>query len=224
AKQALSDLSLIFRTAVVGSTSDVVSMFADTLRDRNADRGMIAVAAEAVSRLLFFELSHDPELLARLVVLYFEKGSAADPAAQAPPPSADEHEGDEDEEEMIHADAKAVGSSVRLSQILGVYFRSLPSASPRVRDMLFESVRHVMQLLRDIAELNAAREEIDQEEGEERPPLIQVSAKDAVKFVLELLMMRQEESGLRPASTAEKSSPAGEGEEEAEETVEKVWQ
>lgn len=45
-------------------------------------------------------------------------------------------------------------------KILGVYFRSLPSASPRVRDMLSESVRHVMQFLRDIAELNAAPEVI----------------------------------------------------------------
>lgn len=71
---------------------------------------MTAVAAEAISRLLFFELSHDPELLARLVVLYFEKGSAADPSGGP--------RGDEDgEEEDLEEDAKAVGSSVRLSQV-----------------------------------------------------------------------------------------------------------
>ncbi|CAN0130031.1 unnamed protein product, partial [Ectocarpus fasciculatus] len=151
AMQALSDLSLIFRSAVLGSTGDVLSMFADILKDRSANRGMTAVAAEAISRLLFFELSHDPELLARLVVLYFEKGSAADPSGGG--------RGDEDgEEEDLEEDAKAVGSSVRLSQILGVYFRSLPSAGPRVRDMLSESVRHVMGVLRGIAELNVAAE------------------------------------------------------------------
>ena len=86
---------------------------------------MIAVAAEAVSRLLFFELAHDPELLARLVVLYFEKGSAADPTANA---NAGREEGgsteedQEQEDEEMHKDAKAIGSSVRLSQVcmLGV--------------------------------------------------------------------------------------------------------
>ena len=36
--QALSDLSLIFRGAVFGSTGDLLSMFADTLKDRTADR------------------------------------------------------------------------------------------------------------------------------------------------------------------------------------------
>lgn len=83
---------------------------------------MIAVAAEAVSRLLFFELAHDPELLARLVVLYFEKGSAADPKANANGGRGDEGSaegGQEDEadEEIVQKDAKAIGSSVRLSQV-----------------------------------------------------------------------------------------------------------
>ena len=41
-------------------------------------------------------------------------------------------------------------------QILGVYFRSLPSAPTRVRDMLFESMRHALHVLREIAELNMA--------------------------------------------------------------------
>ncbi|CAM9273270.1 unnamed protein product, partial [Scytosiphon promiscuus] len=208
-QQALSDLSLIFRTAVLGSAGDVVGMFADTLKDRNA--------ARAVSRLLFFELAHDPELLARLVVLYFEKGSAADPSTSASSASADDREGKEQEEEdTIREDAKAIGSSVRLSQILGVYFRSLPSASPRVRDMLFESVPHVMQVLRDIAELNAAPEvNNDKKRCRERPPPIQVSAKDVVKFVLELLMMHQEESASRVTPVPEKLPLEGEGEEKA---------
>lgn len=42
--------------------------------------------------------------------------------------------------------------------MLWVYFQSLPSAGPRVRDMLSDSVRHVLRLLRSIAELNAAAE------------------------------------------------------------------
>lgn len=86
---------------------------------------MIAVAAEAVSRLLFFELAHDPELLARLVVLYFERGSAADPAVNAlggggggEAGEGFKEEGQEDDVgEQMQADAKAVGSSVRLSQV-----------------------------------------------------------------------------------------------------------
>ena len=41
-------------------------------------------------------------------------------------------------------------------QILGVYFRSLPVAPTRVRDMLFESMRHALHVLREIAELNVA--------------------------------------------------------------------
>ena len=36
--QALSDLSLIFRGAVFGATGDLLSMFADTLKDRTANR------------------------------------------------------------------------------------------------------------------------------------------------------------------------------------------
>lgn len=82
---------------------------------------MIAVAAEAVSRLLFFELAHDPELLARLVVLYFEKGSAADPAASASALAGgqkdDSTEEEQEEDEEMQKDAKAIGSSVRLSQV-----------------------------------------------------------------------------------------------------------
>lgn len=75
---------------------------------------MVAVAAEAVSRLLFFGLAREPELLARLFVLYFEKGSAADPTFDR-----SGEEGGEEEEEVagIDRDAKAIGSSVRLSQV-----------------------------------------------------------------------------------------------------------
>lgn len=93
----------------------------------NVAQGMIAVAAEAVSRLLFFELAHDPELLARLVVLYFEKGSAADPAANANAlgggggggreGSVEEEDQEGEADEEMHKDAKAIGSSVRLSQV-----------------------------------------------------------------------------------------------------------
>ncbi|CAM9831003.1 unnamed protein product [Ectocarpus sp. 12 AP-2014] len=214
AMQALSDLSLIFRSAVLGSTGDVLNMFADILKDRCANRGMTAVAAEAISRLLFFELSHDPELLARLVVLYFEKGSAADPSAGP--------RGDEDgEEEGLEEDAKAVGSSVRLSQILGVYFRSLPSAGPRVRDMLSESVRHVMGVLRGIAELNVAAEINNENDANKTVAMIEVPSQDVVKFVRELLMVQQEESALREAEAAEaaeessltKKDVEGEGQE-----------
>lgn len=75
------------------------------------NKRLVAVAAEAVARLLFFELAHDPELLARLFVLYFEKGSAADPTEDQ------EEEEDEAEEEEMYKDAKAVGGSVRLSQV-----------------------------------------------------------------------------------------------------------
>eukprot|EP00903_Cladosiphon_okamuranus_P019411 g17847.t1 len=233
AMQALSDLSLIFRSAVLGTTGDALIMFADVLKDRSANRGMIAVAAEAVSRLLFFELSHDPELLARLVVLYFEKGSAADPAASAiaggqKEGSTEEEGGDEDEE--LQKDAKAIGSSVRLSQILGVYFRSLPSAGPRVRDMLSDSVRHVLRLLRSIAELNAAAEKNNQDAENEPVAMIDVPAHDVVRFVLELLMTQQQESGARAAGVAsasatadgESSSPAKEeGGEDEEADAEK---
>ncbi|CAN0254018.1 unnamed protein product, partial [Ectocarpus sp. 4 AP-2014] len=207
AMQALSDLSLIFRSAVLGSTGDVLDMFADILKDRSANRGMTAVAAEAISRLLFFELSHDPELLARLVVLYFEKGSAADPSVGP--------RGDEDgEEEDLEEDAKAVGSSVRLSQILGVYFRSLPSAGPRVRDMLSESVRHVMGVLRGIAELNVAAEKNNENDADKTVAMIEVPSQDVVKFVRELLMVQQEESALREAEAAEESSLTKKGVEE----------
>ncbi|CAN0128576.1 unnamed protein product, partial [Ectocarpus sp. 8 AP-2014] len=203
AMQALSDLSLIFRSAVFGSTGDVLNMFADILKDRSANRGMTAVAAEAISRLLFFELSHDPELLARLVVLYFEKGSAADPSAGP--------RGDEDgEEEDLEEDAKAVGSRVRLSQILGVYFRSLPSAGPRVRDMLSESVRHVMGVLRGIAELNVAAEKNNENDANKTVAMIEVPSQDVVKFVRELLMVQQEESALREAEAAEAAGAAEE--------------
>lgn len=78
---------------------------------------MVAVAAEAVSRLLFFELAHEPKLLARLFVLFFEKGSAADTTAatrrDGVKGGADEAEGEEEAE----AGAKTVGGSVRLSQV-----------------------------------------------------------------------------------------------------------
>lgn len=85
-------------------------------------QGMVAVAAEAVSRLLFFELAHDPELLARLVVLYFEEGSAADPKADAlgggrEEGSTEDGQDQDPEDEEMNKDAKAVGSSVRLSQV-----------------------------------------------------------------------------------------------------------
>lgn len=40
--QALSDLSLIFRSAVLGSTGDVLNMFADILKDRSANRVSVA--------------------------------------------------------------------------------------------------------------------------------------------------------------------------------------
>lgn len=79
---------------------------------------MVAVAAEAVSRLLFFELTHEPKLLARLFVLFFEKGSAADTTAatrrDGGKGGADEAE---EEEEEAEAGAKTVGGSVRLSQV-----------------------------------------------------------------------------------------------------------
>lgn len=80
---------------------------------------MVAVAAEAVSRLLFFELALDPELLARLFVLYFEKRSAADPAADPRHGETGEQEGGGEEERDAEGnmDAKAVGGSVRLSQV-----------------------------------------------------------------------------------------------------------
>lgn len=64
---------------------------------------MIAVAAEVVARFLFFELAQDPELLARLFVLYSEKGSA------------DEEQGADEEE--TPKDARTVGGPVRLNQV-----------------------------------------------------------------------------------------------------------
>lgn len=77
---------------------------------------MVAVAAEAVSRLLFFGLADDPNLLARLFVLYFEKDSAADPSAERR--EMEGGGGGEAEEEVDgDVDAKEVGSSVRLSQV-----------------------------------------------------------------------------------------------------------
>ena len=81
---------------------------------------MVAVAAEAVSRLLFFGLAHEPDLLARLFVLYFEKGSAADPAAERRETERGggmEEEEEEEADEDKDGDAKVVGSSVRLSQV-----------------------------------------------------------------------------------------------------------
>lgn len=69
-----------------------------------AGQGMVAVAAEAAARLLFFGLVHAPEMLARLVVMYFERRSAADPL--------EDQQGEEENEE-----ASCVGGSVRLSQV-----------------------------------------------------------------------------------------------------------
>lgn len=83
----------------------------------------MAVAAEASARLLFFKLVYDPELLARLLVMYFEKGSVADPTDPPVRPSAeggDEEGGEKEEggkEEGERDHAKAIGSSVRLSQV-----------------------------------------------------------------------------------------------------------
>lgn len=112
---------------------------------------MTAVAAEAVSRFLFFELAHDPELLARLVVLYFEKGSAADPAAARGGEKAGEGEADEEEAADDEEDAKAVGSSVRLSQV------NRRSASMLLRDerargvcIVFVSIGRANQLTNEV--------------------------------------------------------------------------
>ena len=78
---------------------------------------MVAVAAEAVSRLLFFGLADDPDLLARLFVLYFEKGSAADPSAERREIEGGGGEEEAEEFDDGDVDAKEVGSSVRLSQV-----------------------------------------------------------------------------------------------------------
>ncbi|CAN0377912.1 unnamed protein product, partial [Laminaria digitata] len=162
---------------------------------------MVAVAAEAVSRLLFFGLAQDPDLLARLFVLYFEKGSAADPSAERRGTEGRGGEGGEEEEDDgdEDGDAKEVGSSVRLSQILGVYFRSLPSAPTRVRDMLFESMRRALHVLREIAELNVAAKKNNEDEQNTEIGLIDVPAQAVVKFVLELLMRHEEGAASAPA-------------------------
>ena len=75
----------------------------------------MAVAAEVVARFLFAELTYDPELLARMFVLYFEKGSAAD--SNAKPIASPEAEGQEEEAEEQLEGARTVGGSVRLSQV-----------------------------------------------------------------------------------------------------------
>lgn len=79
---------------------------------------MVAVAAEATARLLYFKLAHDPEVLARLFVLYFEKGSVADVSAAnaggGGGGGGDDEDGHGDEGE---ASGKDPGSPVRLSQV-----------------------------------------------------------------------------------------------------------
>lgn len=77
---------------------------------------LLAVTAEIVARFLFAEITHDPELLARLVILYFEKGSAADPRSSTVVPS-EEKKGDKDDDGEVGEDARTVGGSVRLSQV-----------------------------------------------------------------------------------------------------------
>lgn len=78
----------------------------------HCEQGMVAVAAESSARLLFFKLVHDPSLLARLLVLYFEKNSAADPIHGIMGSSDREKQEGRDE-----GDAKDTGSPVRLSQV-----------------------------------------------------------------------------------------------------------
>lgn len=78
---------------------------------------LLAVTAEIVARFLFAEITHDPELLARLFVLYFEKGSAADPRSSTVSPSEEERKDDEDDDGEVEEDARTVGGSLRLSQV-----------------------------------------------------------------------------------------------------------
>lgn len=78
---------------------------------------LLAVTAEIVARFLFADITHDPELLARLFILYFEKGSAADPKSSTVAPSEEETKEDGDDDGQVGEDARTVGGSVRLSQV-----------------------------------------------------------------------------------------------------------
>lgn len=115
---AICDLSLLFGMLSTEPVS-FVSLVSDLLK--NAQAGIVAVAAEVAAKLLFSGKVNDRDLMAGLLVAFFNK-SFADLA---------EHE---------DADVSEVGSLLRMQQILCVFFPAYSMKSNEAKHTLISSI------------------------------------------------------------------------------------
>ena len=150
---ALCDLALIHKKMLLvdsSSSGDVdeeeekSSPFKDMLLEMlgHAKPGIVIIAAEITAKLLLAGRLHDPNLIAWLLLIYFDTSLTADY--------------DEDEADGAEM-AKRVGSPVRLQQLLSIFFPTYSMSSLDANDDMMASVGPLLSIVNDkLSGLNQA--------------------------------------------------------------------
>mmetsp|Transcript_17817 Transcript_17817/g.38497 ORF Transcript_17817/g.38497 Transcript_17817/m.38497 type:complete len:1137 (-) Transcript_17817:266-3676(-) len=139
---ALCDLALIHEKILVnghGAEEEDDPSFKDMLLEMmgHAKPGIVIIAAEITAKLLLAGRLHDPNLIAWLLVIYFDTSLTA----------AFEEDNDID---LDGADVvKEVGSPVRLQQLLSIFFPTYSMSSLDANDDMMASVGPLLSIVND---------------------------------------------------------------------------
>lgn len=101
----------------------------------HAKPGIVIIAAEITAKLLLAGRLQDPNLIAWLLLIYFDKSFTADDFQGA----------DEDAAEMV----KRVGNPVRLQQLLSIFFPTYSMSSLDANDDMMASVGPLLSIVND---------------------------------------------------------------------------
>lgn len=124
---ALSDLCML-HGSILSPTNSANSSFVDVVKDSLASpcAAVVSVAAEVACKILIAERVHDPNLLATLIVIFFNQNL---------------EKGDPNE------DIEEVGSTARMQQLLSLFFPTFSMKSRRARELLLSSIYPMLQLV-----------------------------------------------------------------------------
>jgi len=110
------------------SSVSLVSLLFAMINESN-NPAMRVVAAECCAKLMFSGKLHDANLVAELIVMYFDRDFVVP------------------EEEVDRDDAKEVGSPVRLQQLLTLFFPAYSFRSKLGRDTLMTSIKPMLSII-----------------------------------------------------------------------------
>eukprot|EP00578_Thalassiosira_sp_NH16_P026939 CAMPEP_0181102626 /NCGR_PEP_ID=MMETSP1071-20121207/14420_1 /TAXON_ID=35127 /ORGANISM="Thalassiosira sp., Strain NH16" /LENGTH=1128 /DNA_ID=CAMNT_0023185621 /DNA_START=90 /DNA_END=3477 /DNA_ORIENTATION=+ len=205
---ALCDLALIHERMLLGPASDEDDQneeggpsipFKDMLLEMmgHAKPGIVIIAAEIAAKLLLAGRLRDPNLIAWLLVIYFDTSLTAD------------FEADEGAEV-----AKEVGSPVRLQQLLSIFFPTYSMSSLDANDDMMASVAPLISIVND--KLSGMRKDYVKEALAQRWPIGKMV--EYVCYTVDLADKKKNDQGAVAAVSATDEAASNIGEQAMEQS------